>query len=147
MITYYLKIKFIELNNTLASYLRQINYGRNYSKSIYKIIQVIDKTYYEIDLYNRIYWCKFLGIFWLTIRSLIALLTFVKFLGNVDNLIVRVITASYLFNDTILLLFIIHISNNLYNKPIVTYKLINSYLSSNRHVPLVLKFKVYKISL
>src|ERR1700744_949966 len=65
----YLETKLKGFNNKLASYLKSINNGGNYDKLIYKIIRVLDETYNEINLYDRIYWCKFLGIFWLTISS------------------------------------------------------------------------------
>ena len=119
-----------------------LNHAQFTNRFISSVIRVLDNMYYEIRLYNRNYWCKFLGMFWLTIGSIIAMVAFIAFLGDVQDVVIRVMLTCYLVIYVQLLLFVIHISNDVYNEPMVTYKLFNTYMCTNRTMPLVLRFKV-----
>jgi len=143
IITYYLESKLKAINTSIKNISNYKSLAMN-AFILLKIIPEIDKIYAEISQYNRIYWCKFLGSFWLCTDILIAMLAFIVFLGGDREVIVRIMITTYLVIMTVLLIFIIQISDYVFNEPRTTYRLLNSYLSSHQHKPVMLKLKVNK---
>jgi len=141
IITYYLESKLKAINASIKNISKYKDLAMN-AYILLKIVPDIDTIYAEISEYNRIFWCKFLGIFWLCTDTIIAMVALIAFLGGEREVIIRVMLTTYMIIFIVLLIFIIQISDYVVNEPRKTYKLLNSYMSNTQYKPVMLKLKV-----
>ena len=99
----------------------------------WKVIAII-RGYYEIhseiNEYNSNYWSKFLCIFWFNMSSVISLIFFVQLFSGNYFFKLLVIPLIFLFSG--FLLFIIHISSDIYIESNNSYQLLNSLFFTTR---------------
>ena len=142
-IVYYLKYKIKVINESLKRHI--INNRKNSSQFLMKAINKLNDIYIEINEYDMNYWSKFLFVFWFTIEFIIVFLTFMSTFGK-NQLFIRLLIGFYSLNFLSLLLFIIHISSEIFIESNKTYNILYSYINEKQLNKLHIKFKVYFIS-
>jgi len=126
IIVYYLLLKVQVINNTLKA-IKQKSI-----KNITKAIGKFNDIFVEISDYNKIYWSKFLAIYWILISFTISTFAFLTF-NTPDKLNIgfRIIMIFIGVQFFMTLLLIIHYSSLLTKHFSKTFCLLNSRYTSN----------------
>ena len=143
LITYYLKKKINLLNVEIYKRLckpRNTNYYYNHWFTM-KTIRELNAIYVEINEYNSQYWSKYLTLIWFTQCFTICYTSYLLIFSNL-LIAIKITTLYVTFIYTMVLLFIIHTSSQLYNETNNSYIVLNSYITHTKLISIKSKLKV-----
>ena len=124
-------------------HIEKFNYYQNHV-FITKTIRELNAIYIEINEYNRNYWSKYLLAVWATISFLNCYIIHLVIISN-SHYLIKLIAFLTLVVFLSQLLFIIHISSQLYNQAKYSYILFNSYVSHTKKISIIMKLKVFLV--
>lgn len=140
VITYFLNLKLKSVNQRLAKKLMDTNDKSNANTLSLNVMRQLNRTYSEIREYNRNYWSKYLGVFWMTYSSIIAAHIYIGFFSEM-NVVLKITMNYYLVTYVSILIFVIRISSAITIESFSTYKLLYS-LSFDPKIKTLTKNKV-----
>ena len=118
IITYYLILKLKAINTKFD----------NKVKNFFFIWRQLNAIYVEIIEYNDIFWSKFLCLLWMTSSAYIALSIYANYSMYIHqfHFILRYFFTGCLIFYSLLFIFILHLTSDLYNQCFSIYKTLNS---------------------
>ena len=89
------------------------------------------------------FWSKYLFVIWLTLGATVSLLAFAVMIVGVDKLIIKILLINYVIINSVVLLFLITISSQIFSEVDKTYRILNSLLNNQAtNCGIMMKLKV-----
>ena len=125
LITLHLKNKVKSINSVLL-------FPWPRAKNVHDhLLNKLNNLLTEISECNDIFWSKYLFLIWTILGACISLMSFLVMVVGVDRLFIKILLTNYAIINSVVLLFLIVISSQIFSEVDKTYRLLNS-LSTNQ---------------